>query len=400
MTTALQGMRVLDMTQYEAGTSCTQYLAWLGADVVKVESPAGDPGRQVYGRMVQDSQYFMNYNSNKRSVVLNLRDERGREVFNDLVPRFDVFVENFGPGAMERLGIGYEQLRALNPKLIYARIKGFGLSGPYSGYKSFDSLAQAAAGVFSITGYPDGPPTRPGPTFADTATGVHTALAITAAYQQQQRDGLGQLIELSMQEVTTMFMRTTPLTQRDAPWGGETPMKRRGNRAGAPSGMYPCAPEGANDYVYIMVATSRMWDAFCTTIERPDLATDERFLDPAGRREREEELRAEIIPWTLKRTKFEAMRILAEAGVPCSAIYDTADLFSDPHLRERGFVEHVEHPVEGDVTLLGQPFRLSESKVPTRAAPQLGEHTDEVLRDELGLDEQTLAGLREAGAIC
>ncbi|MCA9855000.1 MAG: CoA transferase, partial [Dehalococcoidia bacterium] len=176
---ALEGMRVLDMTQYEAGTSCTQYLAWLGADVVKVEGPSGDPGRQVRGETV--SQYFLNYNSNKRSVVLNLASSEGRELLLQMAPHYDVFVENYGPGVIEKLNIGYDVLGELNPGLIYARIKGFGLTGPYANYKSYDWVAQASAGTFSVTGEVDGPPTVVGPTIGDTGTGIQMALAITSA---------------------------------------------------------------------------------------------------------------------------------------------------------------------------------------------------------------------------
>jgi formyl-CoA transferase len=206
---ALDGMRILDMTQYEAGTSCTQMLAWLGAEVVKVEPPRGDPGRTAFSRAGEDSQYFLNYNSNKRSIVLDLTTDRGRGLLLDLVPRFDVFVENYGPGVVEKLDIGYNVLSALHPSIIYARVKGYGLSGPYAHYKCFDPLAQAAAGALSVTGDPDGPPVKPGPTVADTGTGMQTALAITAAWAQKLRTGEGQLIEVSMQEAMTMFMRTT-----------------------------------------------------------------------------------------------------------------------------------------------------------------------------------------------
>ena len=249
------------MTQYEAGTSCTQMLAWLGADVVKVEPPTGDPGRKVFTRGTDDSQYFLNYNSNKRSIVLDLKEERGRELLLELVPKFDVFVENYGPGVIERLDLGYEVLSALNPSLIYARIKGFGLDGPYSDYKCFDSLAQAASGAISVTGEPGKQPTKPGPTIADTGTGMQTALAITAAWAQRLQTGKGQLIELSMQEVMTMFMRTVGV----ADWA-QRPAPRRGHKAGSPSGMFPCAPGGEDDYVYMLVATSRMWDQLCVAI--------------------------------------------------------------------------------------------------------------------------------------
>jgi len=181
MTTALEGFRVLDMTQYEAGTSCTQMLAWLGADVVKIESPHGDPGRRAFALGAEDSQYFLNYNSNKRSVVLDLKTSKGRQVLLDLVPHFDAFVENFGPGVMEQLDIGYDVMKSLNSGIIYTRIKGYGLSGPHSHWKCFDPLAQAAAGAFSITGEADGPPVKPGPTMADSGTGMQAALASGAA---------------------------------------------------------------------------------------------------------------------------------------------------------------------------------------------------------------------------
>ena len=236
MSPALEGVRILDMTQYEAGTSCTQHLGWLGADVVKIEAPTGDPGRYTglgMGQLPGDPQYFLNYNANKRSVVLDLKSDRGRQLFLDLVPHFDAFVENYAPGAIERLDIGYERLRELNPKIVYGRLKGFGLSGPYKDYKSFDWVAQASAGTFSTTGEPDGPPTRPGPTMADSGTGVQMALAILAAYIEAQRTGQGQLIELSMQEAVTMFMRTLGLmnwasSRRRAPgFGREAGRPRR-----------------------------------------------------------------------------------------------------------------------------------------------------------------------------
>jgi formyl-CoA transferase len=390
MTAALEGMRILDMTQYEAGTSCTQMLAWLGAEVVKVEPPEGDPGRRAFTRGTDDSQYFLNYNSNKRSIVLDLKSERGRALLLDLVPRFDVFVENYGPGVIESLDIGYDALRARNPAIIYARIKGYGLSGPYAHYKCFDPLAQAAAGAFSITGEPDGPPVKPGPTIADSGTGMQAALAITAAWAQRLRTGRGQLIELSMQEAMTMFMRTTGVLD----WA-ERPARRKGHRGGAPTGQYPCAPGGPNDYVYMLIATTRMWDQLCVAIGRDDLLTDPRFQTAKLRQQHAAELDAEIAAWTRRHTKFEAMRILCEAGVAASAVYDTIEVFDDPHLQARGFIERVEHPVEGTVTLMKSPIRMSESEVPLRPAPVLGADTGDVLRTELGLRDEDVAELHE-----
>jgi len=391
---ALDGMRVLDMTQYEAGTSSTQMLAWLGADVVKVESPYGDPGRRAFTRGTDDSQYFLNYNSNKRSIVLDLKSERGRQLLLDLVPNFDVFVENYGPGVIENLDIGYDVLSAINPRLIYARIKGFGLDGPYSGYKVFDPLAQAAAGAISVTGEPDGEPVKPGPTIADSGTGMQTALGVTAAWAQLQRTGKGQLIELSMQEVMTMFMRTVTV-----PTWGQQPAERRGNRGGAPTGMYPCAPGGKNDYIYIHVATTRLWDQLCASMGRDDLLVDPRFQSGRLRMQNADVLREEITKWTMQHTKHEAMTILGDGGCAVSAVNDTQDVFNDPHLKARGFFEQVEHPAEGTITLMKSPIRMSESKVPLKPAPTLGGDTDQVLSDELGLSGHEIDQLHEEQVI-
>jgi len=392
---ALERMRVLDMTQYEAGTSCTQMLAWLGADVVKLESPRGDPGRGVSRDPAVVSQYFLNYNSNKRSIVLDLKTPGGRDLFRGLVPKYDVFVENYGPGAMEGLDIGYETLSALNPGLIYGRIKGFGLSGPYSAYNCYDWVAQAAAGAFSVTGHADGPPLMPGTTVGDSGTGLQMALAITAAFVQKQETGLGQLIEVSMQEAVTLFMRTQGLQH----WG-KSPAGRTGAiRGAATTAVYPCDPGGPNDYVFIMVVTTQQWDALCTAIGRHDLAADPRFHDGPARVANGEALAAEISAWTRRRTKHEAMQLFAEAGVPSSATLDTVELFTDPHLASRGFIQTVPHPTAGDVTLMANPIRMSASPTHLRAAPLLGEHTSEVLSAELGLSEDQITTLRDTGAI-
>ena len=391
---ALEEMRVLDMTQYEAGTSCTQLLAWLGAEVVKLEPPTGDPGRGV-GRGLDHTQYFMNYNANKRSIVLNLKEQSGRQLLLDLVPHFDVFVENYGPGVIESLDIGYERLRDLNPGLIFGRLKGFGLSGPYADYLSYDWVAQAAAGTFSVTGEPDGPPIHPGPTFGDSGAGMQMALAITAAYSQQQRTGKGQLIELSMQEAVTMFMRTV-----DLPKWGTAPAERRGiHHGGAPTSTYPCKGDDPNDWVFIMTATTRMWDSLCATIGQAELAVDPRFATPADRIDHREELYEIIAQWTRERTKFEVMDTLGPAGVPCSAVYDTRDLWTDRHLRARDFIQTVEHPVVGTVELMRNPIRMSDSDVPLAPSPVLGADTVDVLGSDLGMSAEAIERLRSAGAI-
>ncbi len=393
---ALEGMRILDMTQYEAGTSCTQALAWLGADVVKVEPPGyGDPGRRT--RLGDgNSPYFLNWNSNKRSIVLDLSQSRGRELLLQMAPHYDVFVENYGPGVVEKLDIGYEVMCEVNPSIIYARLKGFGTSGPYADYKCYDMIAQAAAGAFSVTGEAGGSPMRPGPTTGDAGTGVQLALAITSAYVQKMRTDEGQLIEISMQEAMTYFMRTQIANR--AEWG-EAVAQRSGNGPVAVANLYPCKGGGPNDYAYIICVTSRMWDTLCVTIGQPELADDPRFATDQQRRDNSPELRAIIQEWTLLHTKWEVMQILGEAGVPCSANFDTYDLFHDQHLNERGFVHTLDHPAHGEIKLLGWAPRMSASDVSIKRAPLMGEHCDEVLRGDLALDEEEIAELRDAGIV-
>ena len=396
---ALDGLRILDMTQYEAGTSCTQALAWLGADVVKVEPPKyGDPGRGVGRSENKDySAYFCAWNANKRSVALDLRNAQGRDLFMRLVPNFDVFVENYGPGVAERLKIDYETLRAAHPGLIYARIKGFGTSGPYAGYRCMDMVAQAAAGAFSITGEAAGPPMMPGPTTGDSGTGVQAAMSILAAYVQKQRTGKGQLIELSMQEAMAYYVRTRAYI--GSGWGTKA-APRSGNAGGLPPvNIYPCQPFGPNDYIYLMPVNQDHFDGLCTAIDRADLLIDERFNSTRARIENGAALYEEIAAFTRARTKYEAMEAIAGAGVPCSACLDTGELHHDKHLLERGFVQELELPVHGKVPMLGFAPRLSESNVAMQRPPRLGEHTDEVLAAELGLADGELAALRDAGAI-
>jgi crotonobetainyl-CoA:carnitine CoA-transferase CaiB-like acyl-CoA transferase len=404
-TTALEGVRILDMTQYEAGTSCTQALAWLGADVVKVEPPTyGDPGRRV--RLGQgNAPYFVNWNSNKRSIVLDLVQPEGRQLLLDMAPHYDIFVENYGPGVVEKLNIGYNVMKQANPAIIYAQLKGFGLTGPYAGYKCFDMVAQAAAGAFSVTGDAAGPPMRPGPTVGDSGTGLQLALAITAAYIQKERTGEGQHIEISMQEAMTYFMRTQIANGAD--WGNAV-AKRTGNGPTAPVNLYPCkgndpddphAERGPNDYAFIMCVTTRMWDSLCTAIDRPDLAVDPRFETPEARVENVAALYEEIASWTTQYTKHEVMSILGSAGVPVSKNFDTVDLFNDEHLNSRGFIHTLDHPEHGEIRLLGWAPRMSASSVPIERAPFMGEHSDEVLRHDLEMSGDRIAELRSAGIL-
>ena len=389
---ALDGMRILDMTQWEAGTCCTQSLAFLGADVVKVERPdVGDPGRGRARGAVKDAEYFLNWNSNKRSVTLHLDTPAGRQLLLDMVPHYDVFVENYGPGVVEKLDIGYDVMREINPQIIYVRIKGFGTSGPYAHYKCMDMVAQAAAGAFSITGEPDGPPMRPGPTMGDAGTGMQAALAVAAAWAQKLRSGEGQLIELSMQEAMTYYLRTAVSRTHF----GATPTPRTGNGDNPFVSLYPCKGDGANDYVFVMAVNPRMRDGVCRTIGKPHLVAQ----DEGGGALPAERLRAEIEAWTRTKTKREAMTALAEEGVCASQVFETHDLFTDPHLLARDFIAQTTHAEHGDIRLLGWPARMSKSSVDLQAAPLLGEHTDQVLAADLGLSQDAIDDLRTNGAI-
>ncbi len=393
---ALDGLKVLDLTQYEAGTSCTQLLAWLGATVIKVEQPGvGDPGRHTEGGNA-DSLYFLSFNANKQSVAINLRDPEGRALFLKLLPRFDVVTENFTLGAMEKLGLGYETLKQVHPGIIYANIKGFGRTGPYAEFKCFDMVAQAAGGAFSLTGEVGGPPMRPGPTMADTGSGLHMALGILAAYIQRQKTGLGQMVEVSMQETVASFIRCG-LSHRERFDG--LPVPRRGNRTAAPTDMYPCAPGGPDDYVYIFVATTAMWNAFVVAIDRPELAADERFASPRARRANADALCAEVAAWERQRTKYEVMEHLGAAGVPSGAVLNTNELLVDRHLLARNAVRTVVHPERGAWEFIAPPVRLSESDVELEHAPLLGQHTAAVLAAELGLSDDDLRALAGSGVI-
>ncbi|MGH7948597.1 MAG: CaiB/BaiF CoA transferase family protein [Candidatus Binataceae bacterium] len=398
MDKALAGVKVLDLTQFEAGTSCTEMLAWLGADVIKLEPPGkGEQGRWLLTEKPGvDSHYFMLLNANKRAITLNLRTEKGRRIFIDLIKKVDILAENFSLGTLEGLGLGYDKLRELNPRLIYLTIKGFGTFGPYSKYKSFDMIAQAAGGAMSITGFPGSPPLKPGPTIGDTGTGIHAACGVLAAYIQRERTGRGQKVEVAMQEAVLNFVRVPMM----GTYITEKPVKRSGNRlGGGPGDVFKCAPGGANDYVFILCTTPEMWQSLCRTMGRPELADDDRFREPRVRGKNVEALTEEITAWTSQRTKHEVMKLLGEAGVPCGAVLDTVELLNDPHLKERGMIVTVDHPVRGKFTMPGCPVRLADSPAEVKAAPLLGQHNGEIYSELLGLTSGQLDELKQEGII-
>jgi formyl-CoA transferase len=399
MEKALAGLKVLDLTQFEAGTSCTEMLAWLGADVIKVEPPRiGEQGRwMLTEKPGTDSYYFMLLNANKRSITLNMKSDRGRQMFIDLVRQVDVLSENYSLGTLESWELGYQRLRELNPRLIYLTIKGFGTYGPYSKYKSFDMIAQAAGGAMAVTGFPGSPPLKPGPTIGDTGTGIHAACGVLAAYVQRQRTGHGQRVEVAMQEAVFNYVRV-PMRHT---YVSNQPAPRVGNRlgVGAPGDIYKCAPGGPNDYVYLFCSTLEMWQAFCRTLGRPELASDPRFKDNAARSENLEELTRIIEEWTGQRSKHEVMKLMGEAGVPSGAVLDSVELLNDRHMKERGMVATVEHPVRGKFSMPGCPIQLEDSPVEVKSAPLLGQHNREIYGSMLGLSDGDLERLKQEGVI-
>ncbi|MBL6951681.1 MAG: formyl-CoA transferase [Alphaproteobacteria bacterium] len=393
MTTALDGIRVIDMTHNQAGPACGQILGFLGADVIKLEEPTGgDVARRNMADEHGDSLFFLILNANKRSLTLNLKSAEGKELFKKLIAESDVLVENFAPGALDRLGLGYEVLKKVNPGLIYSTIKGFGTYGPYSDYKSFEPIAQAMGGAMSVTGFPDGPPTYIWPSIGDSGTGMHMVIGILAALQQRHNTGLGQHVEVSMQDAVVNLCR---VSLRDHQRLGH-PMPRTGNQLGrnVPGTTYPCHPGGPNDYVFIF-AQPQMWRDFLGVIGQPELAEDARFATLEARWENRETLDAIIAEWTGQRDKHDIMQAMGEAGVPCGACQDTGEVLADPHLKAREMIVDLEYGRRGSYQTVGCPIKLSASEVEITRPPELGEHTDDVLRELLRINDNDIARLHQ-----
>jgi formyl-CoA transferase len=402
MSHALEGIRVIDFTHDQAGPSCTQMLAWLGADVIKIERPPyGDRARRLWNadNPNLDSFFFLLLNSNKRSTVINLRTEDGKEIARRLIGNADIVAENLGPGVMERLGLGYEAVKALNPRVIYASVKGFGSYGPYSGFKCFEPVAQATSGAMSVTGEAGGPPLVNGANIGDSGTGMHLTVAILAALVQRNATGSGQLVEVAMQEAVLNLTRVK-FTQTLAT--GQ-PLERTGNHSptGGWSDLLRCAGKGSNDYVYITIPPDNpeMFEAMSEVIGRADLRSDARFATPPARAKNGAALTAEIENWTKGREKREVMKAFAGRGIVCGAVLDTAEVLADPHLRERETIFDLDHPTRGRFSVIGCPVRLSDSPVLAKRAPLKGEHTEEVLGALGGYSAEEIRQLKEKQVI-
>jgi formyl-CoA transferase len=378
---ALDGVRVLDLTHQVAGPSATLMLAFLGAEVVKVIAPGS---RDSY-----DATPFYLNNAGKKSIELDLKSGSGLATAKELAKKADIFVENFSPSVIDRLGLSWEVLKDLNPRLIYAQVKGFAEDSPYRDFPCFDPIAQGFSGGSSITGEPDGLPMKPGPDVGDTGTGMMLAQAILAALYQRERDGEGQRVQVAMTDQVATFMRIHygwPLDR-----GTDTP--RFGNGPPflfptAPSDIYPCPPFGPSDYVHIHCGSDRQWERMARLIGREDMLADPRYATMTSRGEHKAEVDEAVRAWTATLPKMEAMRALGDAGVPAGALRSTTEVLGDADLRDRGIFVTVDDPGRGRVTIPGYPVRMSRSPARVAAPPQPGAHTTQVLRDWLGATYQ------------
>jgi formyl-CoA transferase len=399
----LEGIRVLDLTQFEAGTSCTETLAWLGAEVVKVENPKGGEAGRTLGSGPApgaDSYYFMIYNANKKSVTVNLKSERGLALVKEMAKKADIFAENFAPGAIERLGLGWDELHKLNPRLVYAQVKGFGSGTPYENNLAFDMIAQACGGNMAITGERAGRPAKPGPTLGDTGTGMLLAIGVLGALFQRERTGKGRRVQVAMQDAQLQYTRGAFIQHART----SQPAMRNGAKslAGgmAPADIYPCKPGGPNDYVYVFTSpgNEEHWRRLLTVIGHEDLIQDPRFATREARAKHEAEIDAMVSEWTRRHDKHEAMRLVGAAGVPAGAVFDTGDLLAEPSFAERGIIQTMQHPA-GELQMPAFPVRFDGAPAPIRPSPLLGEHTTEVFADWLGMSAGELEGLRKDGVV-
>lgn len=400
----LAGVRVVDLSQYEAGPSCTEALAWLGAEVVKIERPeTGEPARYGYARVAEDkdSWYFCQFNANKKSVTLDLKSEEGLAVLKRLVGEADVFIENLAPGTIERLGLGYDVLRAVNPKIVYAQVKGFGEGSDYENFLSYDPIAQAVGGILSVTGPRGGEPCKPGPGIGDTGTGMTLTISILAALYRAARTGQGQRVQVAMQDACMSYIRLAwAYTLHTGDACGRHGAKGV-NGTTVPQGVYPCAPGGPNDYIilYCHPGVPAQFQRLLEIIGRPDLKGNPDYISQAARAEREDEVNAMIAEWTKTRTKDEAMQIIGESKIPVGTVRDTRDLFDDPDFENRGLMQAIDHPTLGTFKMVGWPVRHDGAFADIRPAPLIGENVDDVFSSWLGMGTDEIAALRADGII-
>jgi formyl-CoA transferase len=397
------------MTHVQSGPSATQILAWLGADVVKLEAPSGDITRQQLRDLPDvDSLYFTMLNCNKRSITLNMKSDEGKEIFTELVKRSDVLVENFGPGAVDRMGFTWDRLQELNPRLIYASIKGFG-EGPYTHFKAYEVVAQAMGGSMSTTGFEDGPPLATGAQIGDSGTGMHAVAGILAALVQRGRTGRGQRVTVAMQHAVLNLCRVKlrdqqrlehgPLAEYpNKEFGDEVPRSGNASGGGQPGWAVKCAPGGPNDYLYVIVQPQG-WAPIAKLIGRPELADDPEWATPEARLPKLDKMFQLIEEWSSGLNKWDALAELTAHGIPCGPILSTKELIEDASLVENNMIVTVDHPERGAFKTVGCPIKLSDSPVQVETSPLLGQHNEDVYVRELGIAPERFAELKTNGVI-
>ncbi len=412
---ALDGVRILDFTHVQSGPTCTQLLAWFGADVIKIErAGVGDITRgQLRDIPNVDSLYFTMLNHNKRSVTIDTKNAQGKQVLERLVKHCDVLVENFAPGALDRMGFTWERIQELNPRMIMASVKGFG-PGPYEDCKVYENVAQCAGGAASTTGFDDGPPLVTGAQIGDSGTGLHLALGIVAALYQRNTSGRGQRVLAAMQDGVLNLCRVKLRDQQrlerthvmeeypqypNGKFGDAVPRAGNASGGGQPGWILKCKgwETDPNAYIYF-ITQAPVWEAICKVIGREEWLTDPRYSTPKGRLPHLMEIFDKIEEWTKTKNKFEAMEMLNKYDVPCGPILSMKEIAYEPSLRATGTVVEVEHPERGTYLSVGNPIKMSDSVTEVKRSPLLGEHTDEVLA-ELGYGKDQIEALRAAGAI-
>jgi formyl-CoA transferase len=412
---ALDGVRILDLSHVQAGPTCTQLLAWFGADVIKVERPGtGDITRgQLRDVPNADSLYYTMLNHNKRSITLDTKHPKGKQVLERLVKSCDVLVENFGPGVLDRMGYTWEHIQELNPRMIVASIKGFG-PGPYQDCKVYENVAQCAGGAASTTGFRDGPPLVTGAQIGDSGTGLHLAIGIVCALYQRNRTGRGQRVNVAMQDGVLNLARVKlrdqqrlkhgPLTEysqygEGIPFGKAVPRAGNDSGGGQPGWILKCKGWESDPDAYIYFITQApVWGAICDLIGKPEWKTDPDYATPPARLPRLKHIFATIEQWTMTKTKFEVMEICNAVDIPVGPILSMKEIAEEPSLRKTGTVVEVDHPTRGKYLSVGNPIKLSDSISEVKRAPLLGEHTDEILRKVLGFTDKEVVEIKGSGA--
>ena len=413
---ALTGVRILDFTHVQSGPTCTQLLGWLGADVIKVERPGvGDATRkQLVDIEGADSLYFTMLNHNKRSLTLNTKNDTGKKVLERLIKECDVMVENFAPGALDRMGFSWSRIQELNPRMIMASVKGFG-PGPYEDCKVYENVAQCAGGATSTTGFLDGPPLVTGAQIGDSGTGLNLALGIVAALYQRERTGCGQKVLAPMQDGVLNLCRVKlrdqqrllhgPLKEYSQysdgiEFGEATPRAGNDSGGGQPGRILKCKgwETDPNAYTYF-ITQAAVWKNICDVIGKPEWKEDPDYATPPARLPRLNEVFDAIEQWTMTKTKYEVMDICNPLDIPVGPILSIKELSEEASLRETGTVVEVDHPERGKYLTVGCPIKMSDSTVDVTRSPLLGEHTDEILKDVLGYSEDDIFAIKESGAV-